>query len=60
MTGEICERFLRWFDHKMHRRKVILLLDNFSGHELGIQKIGVLDGLENVKIRWLPPNTASH
>jgi DDE superfamily endonuclease len=50
MTGEICERFLQWFDHKMHGRKVILLLDNFSGHELGIQKVGGLDGLENVKI----------
>ena len=60
MTGEICERFLRWFDNKMHGRKVILLLDNFSGHELGVQKVGGLDGLENVKIRWLPPNTTSH
>jgi predicted unusual protein kinase regulating ubiquinone biosynthesis (AarF/ABC1/UbiB family) len=43
----------------MHGRKVILLLDNFSGHELGVQKVGGLDGLENVKIRWLPPNTTS-
>jgi hypothetical protein len=60
MTGAICKRFLRWFDNKMHGRKVILLLDNFSGHELGVQKVGGLDGLENVKIRWLPPNTTSH
>jgi hypothetical protein len=59
MTGAICERFLRWFDNKMHGRKVILLLDNFSGHELGVQKVGGLDGLQNVKIRWLPPNTTS-
>jgi hypothetical protein len=60
MTGAICKRFLRWFDNKMHGRKVLLLLDNFSGHELGVQKVGGLDGLENVKIRWLPPNTTSH
>ena len=50
MTGAICERFLHWFNNKMRGRKVLLLLDNFSGHELGIQKVGGLDGLENVKI----------
>jgi hypothetical protein len=44
----------------MRGRKVLLLLDNFSVHELGVQKVGGLDGLENVKIRWLPPNTTSH
>ena len=51
MTGEICERFLRWFDNKIHRQRVILLLDNFSGHELSVQKVGGLDNLKNVKIR---------
>jgi DDE superfamily endonuclease/Tc5 transposase DNA-binding domain/Fission yeast centromere protein N-terminal domain len=60
MTGAICKRFLQWFDNKMRGRKVLLLLDNFSGHELGVQKVGGLNGLENVKIRWLPPNTTSH
>ena len=60
MTGVICERFLRWFDNKMHGRKVLLLLDNFSGHELGVEKVGGLDTLENVKIRWLPLNTTSY
>jgi hypothetical protein len=44
----------------MHGRKVLLLLDNFSGHELGVQRVGGLDGLDNVKIRWLPPNTTSY
>jgi DDE superfamily endonuclease/Tc5 transposase DNA-binding domain/Fission yeast centromere protein N-terminal domain len=60
MTGAVCKRFLQWFDNKMRGRKVLLLLDNFSGHELGVQKVGGLDGLENVRIRWLPPNTTSH
>jgi hypothetical protein len=50
MTGVICKRFLPWFNNKMHGRKVLLLLDNFSGHELGVEKVGGLDGLENVKI----------
>ena len=44
----------------MAGRKVLLLLDNFSGHELGVEKVGGLDSLRNVKIRWLPPNTTSH
>jgi DDE superfamily endonuclease len=60
MTGIICEEWLQWFDRLMAGRKVLLLLDNFSGHELGVEKVGGLDGLRNVKIRWLPPNTTSH
>jgi hypothetical protein len=60
MTGIICEEWLHWFDKLMAGRKVLLLLDNFSGHELGVEKVGSLDGLRNVTIRWLPPNTTSH
>jgi hypothetical protein len=60
MTGIICEEWLYWFDNLMAGRKVLLLLDNFSGHELGVEKVGGLDGLHNVKICWLPPNTTSH
>ena len=51
MTGKICEEWLRWFDNLMAGRKVLLLLDNFSGHELGVEKVGGLDGLRNVNIR---------
>ena len=43
----------------MAGRKVLLLLDNFSGYELGVEKVGGLDSLRNIKIRWLPPNTTS-
>ena len=60
MTGLIVEEYLRWFDNKMHSRKVLLLLDNFSGHELGVELVGGLEGLINVRIAWLPPNTTSH
>ena len=62
MTGLIMEEYLRWLDNKMRgeRRKVLLLLDNFSGHELGVQLVGGKEALDNVRIEWLPPNTTSH
>ena len=41
-------------------RKVLLLLDNFSGHELGVQLVGGSEGLDNVQIEWLHANTTSH
>jgi hypothetical protein len=61
MTGLICEEYLRWLNTKMRgeRRKVLLLMDNFSGHELAVQLVGGLQGLSNVQIAWLPPNTTS-
>ena len=36
ITGLICEEYLQWLNNKMQgeRRKVLLLIDNFSGHEL--------------------------
>jgi hypothetical protein len=40
-------------------RKVLLLMDNFSGHELAAQLVGGLQGLSNVRVAWLPPNTTS-
>jgi hypothetical protein len=55
----ICEEYLQWLNNKMRgeRRKVLLLMDNFSGHELGVQSVGGLQALPNVRISWLPPNT---
>jgi hypothetical protein len=52
MTGLICEEYLRWLNNKMYseRRKVLLLMDNFSSHELAIQLVGGLQGLSNVRI----------
>ena len=62
MTGLIMEEYLQWLNNKMRaqERKILLLLDNFSGHELGIQLIGGLQGLSYIRIEWLPPNTISH
>src|ERR1700733_9756860 len=61
MTGLICEEYLQWLNNKVRGegRKVLLLMDNFSGHELAVQLVGGLQGLSNVRIAWLPPNTTS-
>ena len=62
MTGTICEEYLQWLNNKMRaqKRKVLLLIDNFSGHELAVQLVRGLQGLSHVRIAWLPPNTTSH
>jgi hypothetical protein len=61
MTGLICEEYLRWLNNKVQGegRKVLLQMDNFSCHELAVQLVGGLQGLSNVRIEWLPPNTTS-
>jgi hypothetical protein len=50
MIGLIIEEYLRWLDNKMRGegRKVLLLLDNFSGYELGVQLVGGKKGLTNI------------
>ena len=45
---------------KREKRKVLLLIDNFSTYELTIKQIRGKDTLSNVEIEWLPPNTTSH
>jgi hypothetical protein len=59
--GLICEEYLQWLNNKVQGegRKVLLLIDNFSSHELAIQLVSSLQGLSNVRIEWLPPNTIS-
>ena len=46
------EKYLRWLDNKIRSqgRKVLLLLDSFSGQELVIQLVGGLQGFSNVRI----------
>jgi hypothetical protein len=59
--GLICEEYLQWLNNKVQGegRKALLLIDNFSSHELAIQLVSSLQGLSNVRIEWLPPNTIS-
>ncbi len=37
-----------------------MLIDNFLGHELGVELVGGKTGLSNVEIEFLPKNTTSH
>ena len=60
MTGLIIKEYLEWLDDRMKYRKILLLLDRFSGHELAVRLLGGLEGLQNVRIAWLPANTTSH
>ena len=50
--------WLRWFDARV-RRQVLLLIDNFPAHELGLRLIEEARGLRNVTIKWLLPNAIS-
>lgn len=53
---------MRWLDNKMRGegRHVLLIMDNFSGHELAVTLVGGKQGLSNVRVEWLPANTRSH
>jgi hypothetical protein len=56
------EDYLRWLDNKMRGRKILPLLDNFSGHELGVQLVGGLDGLQTLQFAGslqIPPLTGN-
>lgn len=59
MRSDIMVKYLHWFDHRMRGRKVVLLMDNFSAHESGVQIIGGVTALMNTRIIWLPANTTS-
>ena len=58
MTTTIFERFILDFERKMvlaGREKVILLVDNFSSHQIP----NVASQLRIIKLLFLPPNTTS-
>jgi hypothetical protein len=57
MQSSIFNSFLKSFNNMMRRenRHVILLLDNFSSHT-----VADYEGLSNVRVHFLPPNTTSH
>lgn len=56
MTAKFFQDWIVGFDKEMGRakRKVLLIMDNFSGHDVGTQQ------LTSIKITFLPPNTTSH
>jgi len=52
LTRDIFRRYLTMVNNKciMENRKILMLLDNFSGH--------VIDSFSNVELAFLPPNTS--
>lgn len=59
MNTIVFEEWLRWFDSLMNRH-VLLLMDNFSAHELGLNNINASDyPLQYTKVIFLPPNATS-
>jgi hypothetical protein len=60
MVGKIFEEWLRWFDSQMVDRKVVLLMDNFSAHEIAVKAINNSPSpLQNTLIIWLPANSTN-
>ncbi len=57
---QIMMEWLQWFDARMKipGKKVLLLMDNFSAHELEVELLEEAQTLTNTKVMWLPPNTA--
>ena len=61
MNHKIMEEYLRWFNQEMKKqgKHTLLLMDNFSAHEVAVELLGGLDSLSNTKVMWLPPNATS-
>ncbi|KAL6544350.1 hypothetical protein OROGR_010847 [Orobanche gracilis] len=53
ITGLFFQQYLGWFDKRMNVRKVLLIVDNCPAHPK------VVEGLRNVELFFLPPNTTS-
>ena len=53
MTHYIMKEWLRWFNDRMHRanKKVLLLIDNFSAHELSVEQMMEKGELTHTKVR---------
>lgn len=59
MDHHIMLQWLQAFVNRMRGRKVLLLIDNFPAHCLAVEIMEENGGLENVTIKWLPPNATS-
>ncbi|XP_059281701.1 uncharacterized protein LOC132035439 [Lycium ferocissimum] len=53
MTSVIFDEYIRWFDHKTHGRRILLVVDNCPAHPRN------MEGLQNVQLLFLPPNMTS-
>jgi hypothetical protein len=52
MTHHIMKEWLKWFDTRMRKagKRALLLMDNFSAHELGVEQMMEKGELSNAKV----------
>jgi hypothetical protein len=62
MNHHIMKEYLLWLDMQMRvkGKRALLLMDNFSAHEVAVEQLMEAQQLTNTKIMWLPPNATSH
>ncbi len=60
MTHHIMKEYLKWFDNRMvyAGKKALLLMDNFSAHELGVEQMEEAGELRATKVVNFVLNTA--
>lgn len=54
MTSVIFKEYIRWFDKKLHGRRVLFVVDDCPAHPKNIEE------LQNVELFFLPPNMTSN
>jgi hypothetical protein len=61
MKTLIIKEYLAWFNRRIRAKgkEVLLLMDNFSAHEVAIEQMEEIKALTNTKVMWLPPNATS-
>ncbi|KAI1000685.1 hypothetical protein K3495_g7512 [Podosphaera aphanis] len=61
MNTEIMIEYLKWFDGQISGRKVILIIDNFSGHKAAFEYLNSDPStmLKNTEVIFLPPSITS-
>ena len=60
MTAAIFVKYLHWFNNHVAGRKVVLLVDWFSTHTLGLSLVQESGGLDNVKVRYYEIKTCNN
>src|SRR6202042_3402092 len=52
MNHKIIEEYLYWFNQEMKKqgKHALLLMDNFSAHEVAVELLGGSDSLTNTKV----------
>ena len=60
MTAAIFVKYLHWFNNNVAGHKVVLLVEGFSAHTLGLSLVQESCGLNNVKVRYYEIKTCNN